>query len=135
MRSARHRRRGSPLRGIQNGAVAMPFRFPVVSLIVAAGIFTLAITANAQHAPPLWIQSVTVDVAAGTATITGTGFTETCAVTLDGHVLTVLPGGMPTRIVAVMPETLLTTPGTYRLTVTDTGRQAGDAFEITIADR
>jgi hypothetical protein len=113
----------------------MPFRFPVVSLIVAAGIFSLAFTAHAQHASLLWIQSVTVDAAAGTATITGTGFSETCAVTLDGHALTVVPGGTATRLVVVVPASLLATPGTYRLTVTDAGRQAGDAFEITIAER
>jgi hypothetical protein len=113
----------------------MPFRLPVVSLIVAVGIVTLAITAHAQPAPPLWIQSVTVDAAAGTATITGTGFSETCAVTLDGHALTVLPGGTATRLVVVAPVALLATAGTYRLTVTDAVRAVGDAFEITIADR
>src|SRR5262245_52890470 len=109
----------------------MPFRLPVVWLIVAAGIVTPAITALAQPAP-LWIQSVTVDAGAGTATITGTGFRETCAVTLDGHALTVLPGGTAARLVVVVPASLLATPATYRLTVTDAGRQAGDAFEITI---
>jgi hypothetical protein len=111
----------------------MPFRVPVVSLLVAAGIVTMAITAHAQ--PTLWIQSVTIDAAAGTATITGTGFSDTCAVTLDGHALTVLPGGTTVRLVVVAPAALLATPGTYRLTVTDAGRQVGDAFEITIADR
>src|SRR5262245_15412424 len=113
----------------------MPFRVPVGSLIVAAGIVTLAITAHAQPAPPLWIQSVTVDAAAGTATITGTGFSETCAVTLDGHALTVLPGATAARLVVVAPAALLATRGTYRLTVTDGRRQAGDAFEITIGER
>jgi hypothetical protein len=113
---------------------AMLCRFPVVSLFVAVGSFTLAITSHAQTAP-LWIQSVTIDAAAGTATITGTGFRETCEVTLDGHALTVLPGGTAARLVVVAPAALLATPGTYRRTVTEAGRQAGDASEITIADR
>src|SRR5262245_10555899 len=91
--------------------------------------------AFAPEPQPLWIRSVTVDAAAGTATITGTGFSETCAVTLDGHALTVLPGATAARLVVVVPVALLATPGTYRLTVTDARRQAGDAFEITIADR
>src|SRR5262245_26327781 len=118
---------------IRKRSRAMPFRVPVVSLIVAACLFAFANTARAQDAPPLWIQSVTVDAAAGTATITGTGFSETCAVTLDGHAMTVLSGGTATRLVVVAPAALLATPGTYRLPVTDAGRQAGDAFEITLA--
>jgi hypothetical protein len=87
----------------------------------------------AQETAGPWIQSVTLDAAAGSATITGTGFTETCAVTLDGHALTVLPGGIATRLVALVPATLLASPGTYRLTVSDAGRRVGDAFEVTIA--
>src|SRR5262245_27665149 len=73
----------------------------------------------AQETPPLWIRSVTIDTGATTATITGTGFNETCGVTQDGQALTVLPGGVPSRLVAVVPTLLLATPGTYRLTVTD----------------
>jgi hypothetical protein len=110
----------------------MPFRLPVVSLIVAAGIVTLAITAHAQTAPALWIQSVTIDAAAGTATITGTGFRGTCEVTLDGHRLTVLPAGNETRLVALVPQALLAAPASYRLAVTDPPRQIVDVFEVTI---
>src|SRR5262245_24815077 len=87
---------------------------------------------EAQEAARIWIQSVTVDASAGTLTITGTGFTDTCEVTLDGQVLTVLSGATATRLVAAAPAAVLATPGTYRLTVVDPARRSADAFEITV---
>jgi hypothetical protein len=42
----------------------------------------------------------------------------------------VLPGASATQIDVVAPAALLTTPGTYRLTVVDPVRRVGDAFVV-----
>jgi hypothetical protein len=62
--------------------------------------------------------------------ITGVGFGETPAVTVDGQVVPVLAGASDTQLSVLAPATVLATPGTYRLTVTDPVRQLGDAFVV-----
>jgi hypothetical protein len=51
-------------------------------------------------------------------------------VIVDGQPATVFPGGTATQMDVAAPATLLTTPGSYRLTVVDPARQIGDAFVV-----
>lgn len=62
--------------------------------------------------------------------ITGVGFGEAPAVTVDGQSVPVLAGASATRLTVLTPPIVLTTPGTYRLTVADPARQLGDAFVV-----
>src|SRR5262245_14627687 len=103
-------------------------------LLVVACICTTAVVAHAQDPPRPWIRSVRFDVVASTVTISGTGFADPSVVTLDGHLLTILPGASATQLVVVVPPMLLATPGTYRLTVVDPIRETGDAFEVAVSD-
>ncbi len=52
----------------------------------------------------------------GVLTITGTGLGADLVVIVDGQPATVLPGATSTRLDVQPPATVLTTPGTYRLT-------------------
>jgi hypothetical protein len=51
-------------------------------------------------------------------------------VTVDGQPVTVLQSGTDTQVDVQAPAAVLTTPGTYRLTVVDPVRQVGDAFVV-----
>ncbi|MEQ1908050.1 MAG: hypothetical protein ABMA15_04465 [Vicinamibacterales bacterium] len=74
------------------------------------------------------IQTVTV-AAGGLLIISGTGFGADAAVTIEGQPVTVLPGGSATQLTVPAPASVLTTPGTYRLTVTVPGQPA-DVFVV-----
>ena len=76
------------------------------------------------------IHNVTLDAPAGVLTITGLSFGHDPVVTVDGQPATVLPGGSETRLEVVAPAALLTTAGSYRLTVTDLVREGGDSFVV-----
>src|SRR5262245_37359958 len=91
--------------------------------------------AQSQSAPPVWIGSVPVDAVDRALTITGSGLSETCEITLDGHPATMMAGGSATRRVVLVPPAVLAAPGSYRLTVVDPVRRLSDAFEVSIADR
>src|SRR5262245_18554565 len=77
---------------------AMPRRASLTTLLVVA-ILCHAPATSAQEAPRIWIQSVSVDASAGTLTITGSGFSETCEVTLDGQAVTVVTDRSATKLV------------------------------------
>jgi hypothetical protein len=99
----------------------------VLVIWVALGV---APRAAAQNAAPPTIHNVTLQEGAGVLTITGIGFGREPVVTVDGQPVAVLPGGKDTQVAVVAPAALLTTPGTYRLTVVDPVRQVGDAFVV-----
>jgi hypothetical protein len=100
----------------------------VVALVVWAGLGLAQI--GAAQTAALTIHNVTVPDGAGVLTITGTGFGPNPAVTVDGQPVQLLPGGTDTRLDVLAPAVILTTPGTYRLTVVDSVRQVGEAFVI-----
>lgn len=84
----------------------------------------------AQPAPAPTIHHVTVRPDSGVLTIVGTALGADLAVTVDGHPVTVMPGASDTQLDVVAPATVLSTPGTYRLTVTDATGQRGDGFIV-----
>ena len=85
---------------------------------------------SAQDAPRPTILNVTMDAAGDQLTITGTGFGPAPVVTIDGQPAPVLPGASDTQVAVLTPAVLLTTPGTYRLTVVDSVRQVGEVFVV-----
>ncbi len=76
------------------------------------------------------IHRVTVDTQSGVLTITGAGLGPHLVVTVEGASVPLLPGATDTQVDIAPPPELLTTPGTYRLTVRDPVRQIGDAFVV-----
>ena len=101
--------------------------------LVVVALVGLAQIGWAQEAVRLTIHSVTSEtLATGEAVlvITGVGFGETPEVTVDGQPAPVLAGASDTRLTVLAPASLLTTPGTYRLTVVDPVRQQGGAFIV-----
>lgn len=84
----------------------------------------------AQPGPPPTIHRVTLQLDADVLTITGTGLGPTLVVMVDGQPVTVLPGATDTQMEVQAPATVVTTPGTYRLTVVDPVRQVGDGFVV-----
>jgi hypothetical protein len=102
----------------------------VVALVVWVGLGMAQIGA-AQTAVRLTIHNVTLHEGAGVLTITGIGFGREPEVTVDGQSVTGLPGGTETLLQVTAPSAVLM-PGTYRLTVADPTRQAGDTFVVAI---
>src|SRR5262245_21229895 len=86
----------------------------------------------AQDMRLLWIRSVTVDAVEHTLTIAGSGFSDTCEVTLDGQPVTARPGGSATQIVVAVPAAILAATGTYRMTVVDPVSRLADVFEVMV---
>jgi hypothetical protein len=66
----------------------------------------------------------------GVIRITGTGLGPDLVVIVDGQAVTALPGATASQIEVLAPSTVVTSPGTYRLTVMDPVRQVGDAFVV-----
>src|SRR5262245_43920079 len=104
-----------------------PFR--VLCILV---LFAVAVpqAASAQPVSTPVIQNVTVNADTNLITITGRGLGPDVLVTVDGQPVTLLPGATATRVEIQAPATVLTTPGTYRLTLTDPMRRVGDAFIV-----
>jgi hypothetical protein len=103
-----------------------------IALVVVA-LLGLAQIGWTQEAVRLTIHSVTSEPQANgdvVLVITGIGFGETPEVTVDGQSVPVLEGASDTRVTVMVPTVLLTTPGTYRLTVVDPTRKLGDAFIV-----
>jgi hypothetical protein len=84
---------------------------------------------GAQSGPPV-IHRVTLQATTGVLNIAGTGLGADLLVMLDGQPISVLPGATATQIDALVPPSVLATPGTFRLTVVDPVRQVGDAFVV-----
>src|SRR5262245_43230832 len=96
------------------------------TMILVGALIAFAHRGDAQETPGVWIRSVTVDLAAHTLTITGTGFSQSPEVTLDGQPMIVLPGASATQITIALPADAPGSSGTYRLTVTDPLQHVGD---------
>jgi hypothetical protein len=86
--------------------------------------------AAGQTVAPPTIHRVTVQADAGVLTITGAGLGPDLAVAVEGQPVTVLAGATATRMEVMAPAALLTTAGTYRLTVMDAERRGGDGFVV-----
>ncbi len=99
-------------------------------IVLVSALCALPHTAAAQPVLSPAIQSVTLQPDAGVLTITGTGLGADLVVIVDGQLVTVLPGATATQVEVQSPATVLTTPGTYRLTVVDPVRRVGDGFVV-----
>ena len=107
-----------------------PIRLLLCLVMLLVSAFGLPDRATAQPTSGVAIHNVTVQPDAGVLTITGTGFGADLIVTVDGQPVTVLPGATATQVEVQPPATVLTTPGTYRLTVVDPARRVGDVFVV-----
>src|SRR6202521_4240971 len=105
-------------------------RTQLVAALLVCAVISLPRAGSAQSAPPPTILNVTMDAAGDQLTITGKGFGPAPLVTVDGQPVTVLLGSTDTHVTIITPSVLLTTPGTYRLTVVDSVRQVGDGFVV-----
>jgi hypothetical protein len=103
---------------------------PFVVALVACTLLGLTPIASAQSAPRLTIHNVTLQEGTGLLTITGTDFGPTPVVTVNGQPVAVLLGATETQLAVLAPAALLTTPGSYRLTVVDPVRQIGESFVV-----
>ena len=97
-------------------------------LLSCAVVATDTVSAQPVSAPV--IQNVTVNADTNIITITGSGLGPDVVVTVDGQAVVLLPGAIATRVEIQAPAAVLTTPGTYRLTVVDPAREIGDAFVV-----
>jgi hypothetical protein len=103
--------------------------FLVVGLGLCAALGVTDIAAAQPLAPPT-IHRVTLRPDTGVLTISGTGLGPELFVSVDGQPVPQLPGATDTQMELLAPASVLTTPGSYRLTVVDTLRQVGDAFVV-----
>jgi hypothetical protein len=103
------------------------------SVLAAAGLAGFLLAPAAGTAQPLAIHRAEVDEIAGTITVTGAQFGSAApAVTFDG-VPVPLVSHTPTEVVIDLPAG--TTPGTYRVTVSQSplpGRLFTDSFAVTV---
>ena len=100
-----------------------------VAVLVCATL-VLGPDASAQSVSGPTIHNVTLHEGSGVLTITGVGFGRDPVVTVDGQPVGILQGASETRLDVLTPASLLTTPGSYRLTVQDAVTRAGDAFVV-----
>jgi IPT/TIG domain-containing protein len=105
-------------------------RTQLVAALLVCALIGLPRAGSAQNAPAPTILNVTMDAAGDQITITGKGFGPAPLVTIDGQQVPVLTGSTDTLVTVVTPAVLLTTPGTYRLTVVDPVLHVGEAFVI-----
>jgi hypothetical protein len=103
----------------------------VLGGLVMWAVLGLVEIAGAQPPPGPMIHRVTLQPDAGVLTITGTALGPDLLVMLEGQPVPVLPGATDTLVQVVAPDTILTTPGMYRLTMVDPVRQMGDGFVLT----
>ena len=103
------------------------------AILVPTSIVILSVTGFAAAQPDAarpTIHRVTVDGQSGVLTITGAGLGAHLIVSVEGTAVAVLAGATDTQVEVVPPPAVLTTLGTYRLTVMDPVRQIGDAFVV-----
>jgi hypothetical protein len=105
-------------------------RTQLVAALLVCAVISAPRAGSAQNAPPPTILNVTMDAAGDQLTISGTGFGPAPVVTIDGQPVPVLLGSTDTQVTVITPSVLLTTPGTYRLTVVDSVRQVGEVFVV-----
>ncbi len=103
--------------------------FVFVGTVVWA-MLGLAQVAAAQPVAAPTIHRVTVQPDTGVLTVTGTGLGPDLQVTVDGQPVPKLPGATDTQMEVLAPATVVTQPGTYRLTVVDPMRRVGDGFVV-----
>lgn len=94
------------------------------------GVCGLADPTAAQPGAAPMIQRVTLQPDTGVITVAGTGFGPDMFVSVDGQPAAVLLGASETQVEVTAPTSVLTVPGTYRLTVVDRLRHVGDAFVV-----
>ncbi len=99
-------------------------------IVLVSALFGRPQIGAAQSVASPTIQSVTLHPDTGVVTITGTGLGADLVVIIDGEPVTILPGAIATQVDVQPPATVLTTPGTYRLTVADPARRVGDVFVV-----
>jgi hypothetical protein len=102
----------------------------VLGGLVLAVTVGLAHVSAAQPVTPPTIHRVTLHPDTGVLTVTGTGLGPDLQVTVDGQPVPQLPGASNTQMEVLAPVTVVTQPGTYRLTVADVMRRVGDGFVV-----
>ena len=103
-----------------------------IGLVVLA-LLAFAPLGWAQQSVPLTIRNVTSEVLPTgevVLVITGVGFGVNPGVHVDGQPVEVLPDFSDTRITVLAPPTVLSTPGTYRLTVANPAKKQLDEFVV-----
>jgi hypothetical protein len=101
----------------------------VVVGFVLCGVVGVADIAVEQPVAPPTIR-VTVQPDTGVLTIAGTGLGPKMFVSMDVQPVTVLPGASDTQVEVMAPATVVTTPGSYRLTVVDPVRRVEHVWSI-----
>jgi hypothetical protein len=101
-------------------------------LLTAAAILAVPALLVAQPMPPT-IHRVNLLPADGTLVIEGTGLGAHLMVSVDGQTVITLPGATDSRMEVQAPVSVLTVPGTYRLTVVDPVRRSWDGFIVASA--
>jgi hypothetical protein len=99
-----------------------PVLFALLALLVPGA-------ASAQSVPPV-IHRATLQPDTGVLTIAGTGLGADLVVSVDGQAVEVLPGASATQLEVLVPATVATMAGTFRLTVVDPARRVGDGFIV-----
>lgn len=99
-----------------------------VGLGLLADSMTTPVMAQAVGGP--MIHRVTLREDTGVLTITGVRLSPDLLVAVEDQAVPTLHGATETEIQAMAPAALLTTPGAYRLTVTDPVRRVGDTFVV-----
>ncbi|MEZ5290564.1 MAG: hypothetical protein R2745_05750 [Vicinamibacterales bacterium] len=109
----------------------MPRFARALSCLTLCALLGLRPIASAQTVEPPVIHRVSMQPDTGVLTITGVGLGPDLLVTVDGQPVPQLPGASNTQLEVLAPVSLVTMPGTYRLTVVDPMRRVGDAFVVT----
>ncbi|MGE0815094.1 MAG: hypothetical protein AB7O93_17290 [Vicinamibacterales bacterium] len=104
---------------------------PVILGLAVCVTLCIASSGAAQPLERPAIHRVTVRSDTGVLTITGSGLGPDLQVMVDGMPVPQLPGATATQVEALAPATVLTLPGTYRLTVLDPVHHVGDGFVVT----
>jgi hypothetical protein len=100
--------------------------------VAAILVQVLALDAAAQPPGPT-IHRVTLQADSGLLTIEGRGLGPDLLVTIDGQPVTTLPGASDAVMQVPAPASVLTTAGTYRLTVGARDGRTGDGFVVASA--
>jgi hypothetical protein len=109
-----------------------PAVIAAIGWILYSSLSDLRLQARQSSSPPQ-IHRVSVLPGDGVLVIEGTGLGAHLVVTVDGQVVTTFPGASDDRLDVQAPVSVLTVPGTYRLTVLDPVRRSWDGFIVASA--
>jgi hypothetical protein len=109
-------------------------RAAIATLVLTLSVASAPVQLDARQASPSpQIHRVTLSPADGVLVIEGAGLGADLVATVDGQSVTTLPGATEHRMDVQAPTSVLTTPGTYRLTLVDPVRKTWDGFIVASA--